>query len=294
MSNKLKGWLFSENASFALAITGFFVLGGTIILFLANFGGFTTTIDSDKLDHFGSFIGGLVGAIWSLASFILLYVSLQQQKEDVRLTNEALTLQIEEFKQQKVELEGTKIALEEQSKTQELQRFESTFFNLLRLHQNIRDEISVRSIKKTNGVVVSDDKYTGKDCFARFYNGIKNYYEAFSDKTISEDLFNYIYFNGCFDNHQANLGHYFRNLYQILKFIKKSKLDKNEQKFYSNILRAQLSLYELGLLFYNCLSSVGNKDFKPLIEDFNFLENLDTGIILDEKHIEMYNENAFR
>ncbi len=122
MWNKLRNGFFSENASFALAITGFLVLGGTIILFLANFGGFTTAIDSDKLDHFGSFIGGLVGAIWSLASFILLYISL---------------------------------------KTQKAEKFETTFFNLLNLYQsqiskNIDKERTTRSILQIVGQELVD------------------------------------------------------------------------------------------------------------------------------------------
>ncbi len=131
MLNKLRGWLFSENASFALAITGFLVLGGTIFLFLANFGGFTTTIDSDKLDHFGSFIGGLVGAIWSLASFILLYISL---------------------------------------KTQKAEKVETTFFNLLNLYQlqiskNIDIENTTRSILQIVGQELVDIP-NNYDCLA--------------------------------------------------------------------------------------------------------------------------------
>ncbi len=73
--------------------------------------------------------------------------------------------------------------------------------------------------------------------------------------------------------------HYFRHLYQIVKFIDNSKfLDKSdeiEERYkYTSILRATLSPYELIWLFYNCISLYGNQKFKPLIEKYSLLKNI--------------------
>ncbi len=248
MLNKLKDWLFSENASFALAITGFLVLGGTIFLFLANFGGFTTTIDSDKLDHFGSFIGGLVGAIWSLASFILLYVSLQQQKEDIRLTNEALRLQIDEFKLQQKELEGTKIALEEQSKTQELQRFESTFFNLIEHYKTVFN--SVR-FKKTD------------------YAGIYQKEQAFAYIVNYIDKLEIIRFKEHRDTKEfEKLFPYFTFVRSIFKFILNSTVEN--KMFYFDLFISILSEDEKKCIIMYCAYS---DDFKNILEKVNRLNH---------------------
>lgn len=68
------------------------------------------------------------------------------------------------------------------------------------------------------------------------------------------------------------LGHYFRNIYQILKFVDQSSIDNKQ--LYTNLLRAQLSSDELAILFYNCISDFGLRKFKPLIERYAFFEHL--------------------
>ncbi|MFI8749603.1 putative phage abortive infection protein [Vreelandella lionensis] len=60
---------------------------------------------------------------------------------------------------------------------------------------------------------------------------------------------NYKFFQ---DSENHIVGHYFRGLYQILKFIDYSDLTKEEKESYSRILRAQLSTDELALLYFNC------------------------------------------
>ena len=52
---------------------------------------------------------------------------------------------------------------------------------------------------------------------------------------------------------QPHIGHYFRNLYQILRFINDSPSEVEDKKLYGRLVRAQLSSDELFLLFYNCL-----------------------------------------
>ena len=91
--------------------------------------------------------------------------------------------------------------------------------------------------------------------------------------------------------HQADTGHYFRNLYNIMKFIKNSTI--TNKKLYTNIIRAQLSSYELVLLFYNCLSEVGNQKFKPLVEEFALLKNMDFKDLIDPEHEHLYESSAY-
>jgi len=90
---------------------------------------------------------------------------------------------------------------------------------------------------------------------------------------------------------QHNLGHYFRNMYNIVKFVKNSSVD--DKRLYTNILRAQLSTHELALLFYNCASDMGKEKFKPLIEEFALLKNLPENILLNSEHKFFYSKLAF-
>lgn len=242
---KCKKYLFSENASFILAFTGFVVLISTITLFFVNFGSFTSKIDSDKLDHFGSFIGGLVGAMWSLASFILLYVSLQQQKEDVKLTNEALRLQIEEFRLQQKELEGTKIALEEQGKTQELQRFETTFFNLLEFHNQVVRNLNLNADKE------------GFDFLSSFYH---NHFRGQPLERIRLIIKN--------NNEYSKILPYFEYIENVFEYIWNSKI--KDKQFYANLLMSQLNDYRIQLILTYCTQK---DNFKSLIYNINSLNN---------------------
>ena len=81
----------------------------------------------------------------------------------------------------------------------------------------------------------------------------------------------------CFD---GTLDHYFRYLYRILKHIDESKLldrlddPKKEREYYAHLLRAQLSNYELKMLFYNGLLGENPKTIKILIERYAMFNNL--------------------
>ena len=72
----------------------------------------------------------------------------------------------------------------------------------------------------------------------------------------------YIKFYG---GHQHRLGHYFRHLYQSIKYINaQQNLNHREKYFYIKTFRAQLSTYEQELLFLNSLSFLGlSWELKP-------------------------------
>lgn len=72
----------------------------------------------------------------------------------------------------------------------------------------------------------------------------------------------------------GTLDHYFRYAYRIIKYVKTSKLiDDDEREGYASIFRAQLSCFELLILFFNCLEMDENK-FKHLIEDYHLFHNI--------------------
>ncbi|MBL8820434.1 MAG: putative phage abortive infection protein [Planctomyces sp.] len=89
-----------------------------------------------------------------------------------------------------------------------------------------------------------------------------------------------------FDGHQSRLGHYYRHLYQTVKYVashapvdlatkkvKHSSLRRGRE--YVDILRAQLSNHEQAILCLNAISPLGkawtNEGF---IEDFEFIKNI--------------------
>ncbi len=59
-----------------------------------------------------------------------------------------------------------------------------------------------------------------------------------------------------FDGHQSRLGHYYRHLWQMMKYVDAHAPVGRDQE-YADIVRAQLSNHEQALLCLNSLSSVG-------------------------------------
>jgi hypothetical protein len=87
------------------------------------------------------------------------------------------------------------------------------------------------------------------------------------------------------NNYKGDLHHYFRFVYHVLKYISKEDLLSEEEKYYySTIYRAMFSPYELVLIFYNCLHPFGKDDFRPLIIEFSFFNNLDKSLLIDKSH----------
>ena len=94
-------------------------------------------IKADKVAQLGDFVGGVAGALWALAGVILFYVALEKQKE-------SLSFQIKEFKLQSQELRETRAIFKEQSDTQKLMQYETTFYNLIDLLQKIVNDINIQ------------------------------------------------------------------------------------------------------------------------------------------------------
>lgn len=263
-----------------------FVIGGFVI----GVFGFIFYLYHDNnsfgINMLGDFYGGSVASIWSLAGLFFIYVAFLGQKQ--QLLNQQMEIMYSqlEVKYTRLELEGQKREMIAQNQTLRQQRFENTFFQLLRNHQEIVNGIDIRKKNRDGSVSVSSQ---GRDCFKVFYG----YFYARTEPglPIDKTIETYMVF---YHEYQSDLGHYFRNLYHILKFINLSEEVIGEEKFkYTSLLRALLSSYELALLFYNGLGEYGNEYFRPLIEKFSFLKNMDKDLILNQDHLKYYNELAF-
>lgn len=93
----------------------------------------------------------------------------------------------------------------------------------------------------------------------------------------------YLPFNG----HMSRLGHYYRHLFQTVKYVVNQDfdLDLDEQALfnlkyqYLKTLRAQLSDYELLMLYYNGCSVLGKKWFdNKYLTTWRFLKNIPTAL----------------
>ena len=134
--------------------------------------------------------------------------------------------------------------------------------------------------------------FKGRECFAELYtwmrSGIKPNVEMDLKATLE-------YYEGWWQHEEPTVGHYFRNLYNLIKFVDRNdNMNYEDKKVYTNIVRAQLSSYELLLLFYNCLSKYGSEKFKPLVEEYHLLKTVPTDKLINEKHKDAYPESTFK
>jgi hypothetical protein len=134
-------------------------------------------------------------------------------------------------------------SMQDQSKSLQQQNFENTFFKMVDLHNQMTDEVYEIFIDNSSGLNI----------------------EIHSEKNL-------IQYNSFYNEHEKQIGHYFRNLYQVLKFLDNAEI--NNKQFYADIFRAQFSSTELMFLFFHTLSKHGNGKLKKLIEEFAFFEPL--------------------
>ena len=246
----------------------------------------TNTEDGYGLNLLGDFMAGTVASIWSLAGLFFIYVAFLGQKQ--QLLNQQLEIMYSqlEVKYTRLELAGQKAEMAKQNETLEQQKFENTFFQLLANHNSIVNSLDLWRNRTTGREVLAQ----GRDCFVIFHDRLKRKIPEPRDKhSIDIILEGYMDF---FQDNVGDLGHYFRNLYHMIKFVEESKIE--DKKRYTNFVRAQLSSGELALLFYNCLSELGNEKFKPLIERYSLLKNMDYSLIFNQKHLNEYNKQAFK
>lgn len=252
----------------------------------------------DKPDATRGTFGDMFGSINALFSGLAL--------AGIILT---ILLQRKELSLQRQELRDTRKEFEIQNETLKLQRFENTFFSLLNLHHQIVSSIDYRYYKSKEGdgslqrmiKVGSEEKeivvINGRDVFRHRYNimqvDLKGNPLAYEKKYLKH-----------YEQAQTDFGHYFRNLYRMIKlvdqtdfFYSSNEVSENDifkiKYKYTSIIRSQISDYELLWTFYNCLSKNGVDKFKPLIEQYSLLKNIPMNLIANVDHIKLYNKKAF-
>lgn len=223
-------------------------------------------------NSFGDLYGAL-NTLFSGFAFLGVIVSILIQSEELNDTRREIAKQTEQFSSQ--------------TDAMYKQSFENTFFQLLVLNNEIVKSAIINTTTKDKFGNLIALKGEGRDVFKKYseyfshHRGI-HYYMQIGDA--------YELFHNEIDD---VLGHYFRSVYQALKLIDSALLDNVQKKEYANMLRAQLSKHELEMLFYNCLSKLGNVKFKPLLEKYEFFEHLSPLVNIEGKYLTQYDISVF-
>ena len=182
-------------------------------------------------------------------------------------------------------------SLKDQANDIHKQRFDASFFELLKLLREVRSEITFvhsdeyllesRSARLDSASIRAS--LTGERAVKTPAVGhraieaaVKEYRYWISPGRMTGRKSNLLkaYEDRIHKNNEAALGPYFRMIYTILKRIKiDAVLSEQERSQYSNLLRSQLTSEELTLLAANGLAPFSN-DLSDLIRDFHILKYL--------------------
>lgn len=232
------------------------------------------TKETDRLTRL-YYIGGIVSGIFAFAAFFVATLTYSHQK-----------------------------------RTGDLQRFETTLFNMLGLQQQITNELKYNGREPIKcpeiGEKVDPQEVSkqGRELFEFLWQK-KCFYDRFSTEG-KIDLTNGRWYQGMCDvliskgkegyNQFVEVtvfDHYFRHLYRMVRFVDDADcLNEKEKYAYVSIIRATLSSFELVWLYYNSLYGVGQPKFKPLIEKYALLKNLREDFLTISK--EVIDEDYFK
>lgn len=240
-----------------------------------------------NLSSLGSYWQGSAASLFSLGAFLLIYATFLAQQKQVA--------------HQDKELEDQKQQFQLQHDSIKLQNFENSFYQLLNLQSQIASQM--RQARGRTQYTNQLEWYEGRTCFSIWFDYLNQVFHRnvslqTQEKGVAEtgkpDFVKQAYLE-FYKTHQEDLGHYFRTLYHLIKFVKVSNVvvEYEDKRRYTSLVRAQLSAYELLLLFYDGITEYGEK-FKPLIEEFGLLEHLDKTLLLDPSYEKFYAESAYK
>lgn len=229
-----------------------------------------------KLGPVGDFFGGATIGLLSIATifFIIHTISIQSRE---------LSLQRAELSLTRKEMKDTRRVHESSHKTMMKQQFESTFFNMLSLHNEI-----VNSIHFIEGGTV----YNGRAIFKRLKEYLKNKLKRIEENS-PQDQFTRLHaleeaISITAKDFSETTSHYFKNIYTLLTFLEQEKiLTDLEKEKYIQIIKAQLSPYELVYLLYLSFK-VENQPFLLLTRKYSLFREMDKDLLLQNGDYDMY------
>lgn len=252
----------SAHGFYKILLAGVVIVAGIFITGYAKF-------DKIKdLAGFGDFVGGVINPILTFFTFVGLLVTIILQQNANR--------------EARAEAAKAEQAFEKQLSSQKRESFESTFFQMLTLHNTIVNSIDIRR----SDIKLGDIK--GRDCFKFFTQILRSKFEQNKELLLSDGDAIELAYSAFWIEWQQDLGHYFRYLYNVVRFVDRAQDDIR----YMKLLRAQLSDYELLMLFYNAQAEMG-ENFRQYIEKYALFDNLPRKLLFHDEHFCFYTRAAW-
>jgi len=247
-------------------------LPAIIIIFTHNDLISTNLITVKLIDY----VIGITGSIWALAGVFLFYEAMKFQRKEIVLQRKEMEYQRGEmYKHANEFAKRNELALEG--------HFYNIMFKLISLYNEIVNHISI-SVKNGD----TEKEVSGRHSFPDFIQQFKLIYYDKVDTlgliSLTEEEVIVLLrtcFEEFFDKYQADLGHYFRNIQDILEFI--DDYDISNKDFYIKLFLSQLSNFELVLIFYSCFHPESHSVVKN-VKKYNIFKKLPDSELIDIRH----------
>lgn len=235
--------------------------------------------EQETWGQFGDFVGGTMNPLFAFSGLMALLYT--------------IVLQSRELKHSAEQLKKSAIALEGQNELLTKQSFEATYFQLLQLYGSVVRGLSVtvKVPQMQPDVRVSSRSIEDRECLKHLYERFVNSNldkVARGDHNLSREQAINVEYLSFYSRYGYVLGHYFRTLYNIVKFVDEASISEVEKKRYVNLLRAQLSRYELALMLYNMLSEKGRTDLVRLVKKYNLLKHLEPEVLEQPNDLQLF------
>jgi hypothetical protein len=242
----------------------------------------TYTIDPASAAQLGAFVGGYVGSLFALTSVVLLYSALTSQRRASAKqhfkTKYFELLKMHRANVAEADLQGVSGA--------------RVFVLLIRELRCVLEVL--RTIAKATKQALTREQAlhiayhclffgVGPNSSRMLKMSLSSFNGTFID-AVEEELnrqdtkrdfrserqFGYTPFEG----HQSRLGHYYRHLYQMVRYVDQQTLDVDKYEYVKTI-RAQLSTHEQALLLVNSLTPMGQDWWRRnLIVNYRLVQNI--------------------
>ncbi len=188
---------------------------------------------------------------------------------------------------QQIALRDQQAAFSAQLDDTHRERFESSFFELLRLLRQLRDDLSYSFSKEYVNMSVNSALAHGRTSSAHSYKTARGYLairavsieirfwiREHGKGDLSREDLGGIYMKRLQDRVEASFSPYFRMIYTILDRLRSdTRLTAEEKYRYSNLLRSHLTSQDIGLIAVNSTAPIA-KDLFDLLVEFRMLKYL--------------------
>lgn len=240
------------------------------------------SINREAAGQLGSFVGGYIGSIFVLVSVVLLFSTLKNQRQ----TSEKQNFETKYFELLKMHRDN--VAEVEIGKA----GGRKLFVLLIREFRSILEVL--RELAKNSGIRLTQRQEFHIAYYCLFFgvgpnssrmlkmslSGVQPDLVAALEKELNQQQtkakvredrnLGYTPFEG----HQSRLGHYYRHLYQMVRFVDQQEIGIKKYEYVKTI-RAQLSTHEQALLLVNSLTPIGSNWWREdLIVRYRLVQNI--------------------